>query len=232
MSDRSPTPKRKKPAVRKAAPAATSGKAAARRTTEAPKPKREIPVVGIVFGLIAIALVAAVLLTGSSSSEAGEPTYEGEWLPFFENTQGDPAIGLDAPQITGADYDGNEVTIAPNGTPTVVLFLAHWCQFCQAEVPKVQSWLDSGGGVAGVQIISVATAINSARDNYPPSEWLELEGWTSPVIRDDTGNTLHQSYGAGGFPYWVFLNGDGTVAHRNSGQLDITTLQEIMLTLE
>jgi hypothetical protein len=83
-----------------------------------------------------------------------------------------------------------------------------------------------------VKIVSVATSINSARENYPPSEWLEREGWTTPVIKDDFDNTLHSAFGAGGFPYWVFLNGDGTVAARTTGQTDITTLQQIMLTLE
>ncbi|MFC2176898.1 TlpA family protein disulfide reductase [Actinomycetota bacterium] len=231
MSDRSPTPKRKKPA-RKPVPAAATGKAA-QRVAEAPKPKRDIPVVGIVFTLVALALVAAVLLTGNSGGgEAGEPTVEGEWLPFYERTDGDSAIGLAAPTITGADFDGNEVVLEPNGTPTAVVFLAHWCPHCQVEVPKVQSWLDAGGGVDGVEIISIATSINSARENYPPSEWLEREDWETPVIRDDTGNTLHSAFGGGGFPFWVFLNGDGTVAVRTTGELDLATLEQVMLTLE
>jgi len=231
MSDQRPTPKRKKPA-RKPAPATATNKST-QRAVEVPKAKREIPVVGIAFSLIAIALVAAVLLTGNAGGgEAGEPTAEGEWLPFFERSDGDAAIGLAAPTIAGLDFAGSEVALEPDGTPTALVFLAHWCPHCQVEVPRVQSWLDSGGGVEGVQIVSVATSINSARENYPPSEWLEREGWTSPVIRDDTDNTLHSSFGAGGFPYWVFLNGDGTVAVRTSGELDIATLEQIMLTLE
>ncbi len=231
MSDRPPARKRKK-RVQKPAAGAQAARSA-QRVVEAPKPKREIPVVGIAFGLIAVALVAAVLFTGNTgvANEAGEPSTEGEWLPVYQRTDGDPAVGLPAPKITGMDYDGNEVVFAPDGTPTAVVFLAHWCPHCQVEVPKVQSWLDAGGGVAGVEIMSVTTSINSARDNYPPSEWLEREGWTSPVIRDDTDSTIHSAFGAGGFPYWVFLNGDGTVAARTSGQLDIPTLEQIMLTL-
>jgi thiol-disulfide isomerase/thioredoxin len=231
MSNRNPAPRRKKPARQGSAAAAPAR--SKQRAVEAPKPKREIPVVGIAFSLIAIALVAAVLLTGSAGGgEAGEPTFEGEVLPFFESTANDAAVGLQAPTIAGLDFEGNDVVLEPDGTPTALVFLAHWCPHCQVEVPRVQSWLDSGGGVDGVQIFSVATSINSARENYPPSEWLEREGWTSPVIRDDTGNTLHSSFGAGGFPYWVFLNGDGTVAARTTGELDIATLEQIMLTLE
>ena len=231
MSDRKPTPRRKKPAT-KAAPEAAPSKSV-QRIAEAPKPKRQIPVVGLTFGVIALLLVAAVLLTGSAGDiEVGEPTFEGEPLPLFESTANDAAVGRQAPTIAGLDFAGNEVVLEPSGTPTVLIFLAHWCPHCQVEVPRVQSWLDSGGGVDGVQIVSVATSINSARENYPPSEWLAREGWTSPVIRDDTENTLHQSFGSGGFPYWVFLNGDGTVAARSTGQLDIATLEQLMLTLE
>jgi thiol-disulfide isomerase/thioredoxin len=230
MSGRSSTPKRKKPAG-KAAPAAAAARSK-QRVVEAPKPKRDIPIVGIAFGLIAVALVAAVLLTGNTRTEAGEPTYAGEWLPFYDRTEGDLAVGLSAPTARGSGFDGNEVVIEANGTPTAVVFLAHWCPHCQAEVPRVQAWLDSGGGVDGVEIVSVATDINSSRANYPPSEWLEREGWTAPVIRDDTDNTLHKSFGAGGFPYWVFLNGDGTVSARTTGQLNIAELEQRLLALE
>ena len=74
----------------------------------------------------------------------------------------------------------------------------------------------------------MATATNSAQDNYPPSEWLEREGWEPPVMVDDSDNSAHIAYGAGGFPYWVFLNADGTVAARSAGELDIATLEGFM----
>ena len=74
--------------------------------------------------------------------------------------------------------------------------------------------------------------MNSGRGNFPPSSWLEGEGWTVPTIRDDQQNTVLLSYGAGGFPYWVFTNADGTVAVRTSGQLTIDQLTTILNTLE
>ena len=143
----------------------------------------------------------------------------------------DPAIGLVAPEITGQDFDDGTVAVAHDGTPKAIVFLAHWCQHCQAEVPRVQAWLDAGGGVEGVEIVSVTTSANSGQPNWPPSEWLERENWTSPNIRDDADSSALQAYGGSSFPYWVFLNGDGTVAHRQAGQTDIATLQAIMTTL-
>ena len=57
------------------------------------------------------------------------------------------------------------------------------------------------------------------------------EGWTAPVIRDDQASTVMTSYGGSSVPYWVFLNGDGTVAFRLGGETDVSTLQLVMETL-
>ena len=75
------------------------------------------------------------------------------------------------------------------------------------------------------EILSVATAIDPRRTNFPPSEWLEDEQWPAPVLRDDEASTVLRSYGAGGFPYWVFLDGDGRVVARQSGRMPIGQLE-------
>jgi thiol-disulfide isomerase/thioredoxin len=226
------------PSNKPTAPAPSSGgdkqaKKPSRSVVEPPKKSRNIPVVGIAFGVIAILLVAAVTLGGNTGpgGSLGEPTVDGNPLTPFRATAGDDAIGLQAPVITGEDFNGEAVTIGQPGNPTAVAFLAHWCSHCQAEVPRVQAWLDGGGGVDGVDILSVSTAVNSARGNYPPSEWLDREGWEAPVLLDDSNNLAHLSYGGGGFPYWVFLNADGTVAARSAGELDIATLEAFMQTI-
>ncbi|MCP3973929.1 MAG: TlpA family protein disulfide reductase [bacterium] len=235
MSGRPSAPKRKMPAKKPTQTAAKASKAngdgkTTRRVVEAPKPRRNIPIVGIAFGVIALLLVAAVVLTGDvgPGSETGEPTVQGDFLPLFSSPQGDPAVGLPAPTLTGESIDGETISVGPTGSPTAIVFLAHWCAHCQVEVPRVQQWLDAGGGVDGVEILSVSTSINSARGNYPPSEWLSNAGWEADVLKDSTDNTAHSAYGGGGFPYWVFLNADGTVASRSSGELDIATLEAFM----
>jgi thiol-disulfide isomerase/thioredoxin len=190
------------------------------------------PILLIVFGVIAVALVAAIVLSSDepvgSAGEYGEPTVTGAHLEPFGDAPTlaqDPAVGMMAPEVTGQDFDGTTVSIAADGTPRVVLFLAHWCTHCQAEVPRVQEWLDAGGGVDGVEIVSVTTSANSGADNWPPSEWLDREGWTSPNIRDDQASSVLEAYGGSSFPFWVFVNGDGTVAVRLAGEIDISTLE-------
>ena len=199
----------------------------------AKKRTRKFPVLPVVLGVIAAALVAAIVFgTSEPGAEYGEPTVEGVLPPLPATTPTDTsATGFAAPSVQGEDFDGNAIAIANDGRAKAIVFLAHWCQHCQAEVPRVQAWLDSGGGVEGVDMYSVATAMDSTRDNFPASDWLDREGWTVPVIRDDADNTVLRSYGAGGFPYWVFVRPDGTVALRTVGQTTIPNLRQFMQAL-
>ncbi|MGI9667548.1 MAG: TlpA family protein disulfide reductase [Acidimicrobiia bacterium] len=189
-------------------------------------------IIGVVGGVVVLLLVAAVMFGNSEvGAEYGEVTIEGEALPLMpQSTPLDQtATGLTPPSLQGFNFSGDTVTIDySDGRAKAVAFLAHWCPHCQEEVPRVQAWLDATGGDPDVDMYSVSTSMNSGRDNYPPSEWLEREGWTVPVIRDDQENSALISHGAGGFPFWVFTNSDGTVAARTAGQLTIEQLEAIL----
>ncbi len=192
-------------------------------------------IIAVVGGLVVLLLVAAVMFGNEEvGAEYGSPEIVGTSLSQFPGTEpiDFSATGQTAPDILGADYDGNAVDLTNDGTAKGIVFLAHWCGHCQQEVPRVQEWLDNGGGVDGVDLYSVSTAANSGRDNHPASEWLEREGWTVPVIVDDQDSTALHAYGGRSFPYWVFLNADGTVAVRTAGQLTIEQLEEILNNLE
>jgi hypothetical protein len=49
-----------------------------------------------------------------------------------------------------------------------------------------------------------------------------------PVIRDDSSDSIHTAYGSGGFPFWVFVNSDGSVALRVAGATTVENLESIM----
>ena len=192
---------------------------------------RNTIIFAIIGGAVVAILIAAVLF-GGSTEETGDPQVNGA-LPSMQtaSSSGDPAAGQPAPEVVGEDFDGSEVRIENDGTAKAIVFLAHWCPHCQREVPAVQSWVNATGGVEGVEIYSVATAINSARGNYPPSDWLESEGWTAPVVKDSSSSSVLAAYGNGGFPFWVFTNSDGSVALRVEGEIPIESLQAIMESL-
>lgn len=192
-------------------------------------------IIGVVGGLVVLLLIVAVFLGDEEvGAEYGEPEISGTALTLFPNSESIDftAAGQVAPDVFGKNYDDSVVTITNDGRAKAIVFLAHWCPHCQEEVPRVQAWLDGGGGVEGVDMYSVSSAINSGRSNYPGSTWLENENWTVPVVVDDKDNSVLTAYGSGGFPYWVFLNADGTVAVRTAGQLSIAQLEEILNTLE
>ncbi len=180
-------------------------------------------------GVLIVALLVGAVLFGGSTEQTGSPEVSGILPPMPASVRADQtATGSEAPTVVGADFDGNEVSIQNDGRPKAIVFLAHWCPHCQAEVPSVQAWLDATGGVEGVDMYSVATAVNSSRGNYPPSDWLSNEGWSVPVIRDDANSSVLVAHGNGGFPFWVFTNSDGTVALRIAGELPIADLEQIM----
>ncbi len=216
--------------------------AARARERSSSSSKYLLPILG--GGLILVAAVAAIVLTSGSGdgepastpppsastgpvASEGAPVIAGTSLPVFETTAGDPAIGLAIPTVQGTDFDGQPVSIEANGRPKVILFLAHWCNHCQTEVPLVQEWLDAGGAPEDVDLISVATSIDQSLPNYPPEDWLDREGWTLPVIVDRAG-TVSTAYGLSAFPFWVFVGADGTVTGRLTGELPIADLETIM----
>lgn len=194
-------------------------------------------IIGGVGALMVLLLVAVVLFgttdTSGIANETAEVTIDGVSLPLMPQSspQDTTANGLIAPDVTGSNFGGTTVSITNDGRAKGIVFVAHWCPHCQEEVPRVQEWIDGGGSVEGVDLYSVNTSVRSTQANYPPSDWLEREGWTVPVIRDDEDGSTHLAYGGGGFPYWVFLSSDGTVALRTSGQLQLDQLVGILESL-
>ncbi len=131
----------------------------------------------------------------------------------------DSAIGQVAPSLTGVDFDGEPVTIGNDGRPKAIYFLAHWCPHCQVELPTIQSLIDAGEQPEGIDVYAVSTSVAADRGNFPPQAWFETEGWTSPVLLDDDRSSAVINFGAGGFPYAVFLDGDHRVLTRTAGEM-------------
>lgn len=138
----------------------------------------------------------------------------------------DPALGKVAPTILGRDTDGNPIKLDPtDGGPTMVVFLAHWCPHCNAEIPELNELRDDGRFPENLRIIGVSTAAAPDRPNWPPSEWLRKMDWTYPAIADGLEFSATaivpiaaQAYGVDGFPFTALLDADGKVVARWSGE--------------
>lgn len=192
-------------------------------------------VLGGILGLGLIVLIAISAVSGSSTSVEdtfGVVTVEGEDLPVFSGDTGsDVAPGMEAPTVTGEDFDGSEVTIAPDGRAKVILFLAHWCPHCQNEAPRVQAWLDAGLQPDNVDFYSVSTQVARLQGNWPPEKWLVDDvGWTAPVIQDDEGSSAARAFGMAGTPFWVVLDADHNVVARVSGEIGDAGVEALFAT--
>jgi thiol-disulfide isomerase/thioredoxin len=149
----------------------------------------------------------------------------GDPLPAGTNSPDDPAIGLPAPTLVGYDLDGDPIRIDPSADgPMMLVFLAHWCSHCNAEVPRLNQLRDEGRFPDGLEIVAVATGSRPDAPNWPPTDWLEdTMDWTYPTMLDgidmDAGSYIaYDAYGVEGFPTIVLIDEDGNVATRWSGE--------------
>ena len=195
----------------------------------------------IVGAIIAIiiggAAIVAISSSGSESntsssniSEFSDITVTGDALPGFDSASTDASIGMTAPIVSGKGFTGTEITTDGAGTPTLLVFLAHWCQFCQREVPLLVQWEKDGLTPTGVDVIAVATGTDPANPNFPPSEWLAREEFPAlwPVIADSADKKAANAFGLSGYPFFVLVDAQGKVFTRLSGEIPMDELTAII----
>jgi cytochrome c biogenesis protein CcmG, thiol:disulfide interchange protein DsbE len=208
-----------------------------RKAQEPSKPRWLVP--AVVIGVVAIAAIIAIALAGRSNSNNAADTsglqqiqpvdVSGTPLPQFGgDTANDSAVGTTIPTVTGKSFDGTPVTIQPTGTPQMLMFVAHWCPHCQREVPLVSDWLKNGGLPAGVQLTTVATGTSADAPNYPPSAWLQKNNWPSPIMADSANSDAAKAFGLPSYPYFVWVDGQGKVVARASGELTTDQIESVV----
>ncbi len=218
------------------------------RIPEPPAPKRNL--MWLWIGIAAVVLIAGVVAVVTSGEDealsvgsvpttvAGETPDTGSAAPGVEPAEvwpvtvsgtplaalvdpsNDPAVGTDAPALSGYTFDGTPMEVDYSKGPTLLVFVAHWCSHCNREVPVLNEWRDSGDVPADLQVIAVTTAVEPSRENYPPSEWIfDDMGWTWPVLADSQASDAALAMGVSGFPYSIIIGSDGKVLGRISGEL-------------
>lgn len=195
---------------------------------------RRLPIALIAGVALAAGLVAVIVVTMGSASEAvevGSPVVTGEALPPFESIESETGLGLTIPEVTGADFAGTPASIIRDGRPKVIVFFAHWCSVCRQEMPLIADWLPGAGLPTGLDIVAVSTGVDKNQVNYPPSAWFEAEGWTAPLIADDETGSVARAFGLTAYPYFVFVDAEGRVALRLIGAITTDTLAAVIAEL-
>ncbi len=169
--------------------------------------------------------------------EAGEfqpVTFTGEALPTLADSVpasgDDPAVGMTAPVLSGYNAAGTAVTIKAAGQPVLLVFLAHWCPHCNAEIPRLIEWKESGDMPGSMQVIGITTGSRDDQPNWPPSQWLVDKEWPWPSMADSQEQDAALAMGVSGYPGLVLLDGDGKVLARRSGEASISELNDWIAT--
>jgi thiol-disulfide isomerase/thioredoxin len=219
-------------------PSATSG-----RASTPTRPRKDVPrrgrrrsprsakgtaiTVGVVVLFAGLVYAAFGLNAGDAvpiEEVAGSPEVAGTELPPLAGDGTDAAVGQPAPVVTGNGFDGRAASIG-EGTELVV-FLASWCSYCQAELPELVDWLEAGELPSGVELTAVVTGLDPVAPNWPPQDWIAREGYRGDLIVDDADGSVARAYGMSGTPFWVAID-DGEVVHRAAGLQGMDTVGQL-----
>ncbi len=201
--------------------------------------------------VVVAAIVGVVIATGGDDEAASNGTTEtttgglaglpvsqpvtvtGDALPDFTDAKPDPAVGLTAPVVDGLNFNSQPIKVDAADGAYMLVFLAHWCPHCNAEVPRLIDWKNSGAVPEELRVIGVATAVSETSVNFPPAQWFSDKGWPWPVLVDEAAGDgaagkAAKAYGATGWPYFVIVGADGKVKVRVSGEVEVGDLQKIV----
>ena len=176
---------------------------------------------------------ARLQLAESSPAPSENQSLIAQDLPRYPDSGQDTALGLQLGTVTGAWYpDGRIQSIDPaDGIARAWVVWAHWCPYCQKELPIVTSWYEANASDnPHLQIVSITTAIDDSASN-PLLPYLEAQNFPFPVIVDTSGS-LSAQFGVSAFPFWVFTGPDGTVLGRTAGLLPAEQLAAFFEQLE
>ena len=137
---------------------------------------------------------------------------------------------IPAPDFTLTDQYGETHTLSDYQGQTVFLnFWATWCGPCKMEMPDIQAlyeeWDENAGdlvvlGVAGPGIGREGSAEDIAA-------FLEENGYTYPVVMDDTGMLFYQ-YGISAYPTTFMIDPEGNVFGYVQGAVSREIMDDIV----
>jgi thiol-disulfide isomerase/thioredoxin len=165
---------------------------AQRRATRRRKKKTEIDPRLIIFGSIALIILAVglMIVTRDDNSTAAQTT--------------DTASVKMVPDFTLAGLDGSPISLSDfRGHYVLLNFWATWCPPCQAELPELQAYYTAYRSKGFVLL-----GIDVQEDPTTVSAFLQQRGFDYPVGVDVTG-AVHASFGTNSLPLSVLVGPNG-----------------------
>ena len=180
-----------------------------------------------------ISTATAIAATPNDTGVSPAPAVPAGFLPRFTNGTTDTALGLKMSAVEATEaYSQEALAIDPaDGTKRVWLIWAHWCPYCQQELPELSAWYpENADRFPNSELLTVTSSMDPARGN-PLDEYLETEQFPFPVLVDED-TKLAAQFGVSAFPFWVVTNGDGTVLYRTAGLIGPDAVEQLFTQLE
>jgi thiol-disulfide isomerase/thioredoxin len=164
---------------------------------------------------------------GVQPAEYQKVSATGGLLAPLPESGADTETGKSVAVLKGYDLQGRPVTIDPagEGKATLVVFLAHWCQFCNREIPVLNKWRESGEVPTGLRVVGVTTGSKADQANWPPSKWMTAMKWPFEVMADSEEQGAAAAYGVAGYPFMAFVGANGKITARTSGEVPVEQIQ-------
>ena len=173
--------------------------------------------------------LSADLAAVSGTTTQEESSAEQEDAGGAQEESGEIPV-VPAPDFTLTDQYGETHTLSDYQGQTVFLnFWATWCGPCKMEMPDIQAlyeeWDENAGdlvvlGVAGPGIGQEGSAEDIAA-------FLEENGYTYPVVMDDTGALFYQ-YGISAYPTTFMIDTEGNVFGYVQGAVSREVMDDIV----
>lgn len=203
--------------------------------TRAALTELQVDVRGIDVQVDDVAEAVDTLRTGALSGDAGAAQSNAisvapGSLPPFTDPRSDLAVlneyvlgDLSAVEY----YTDAEATISPSdGTARVWLVWAHWCPYCQQELPELAAWWPTNAGrFPNTELVTVTTSMDETRGN-PLTPYLDSSQFPFPVLVDPDLRLATQ-FGTSAFPFWIVTDGNGQVVLRVAGAIGIEAVESI-----
>ena len=174
--------------------------------------------------------ISADLAASGTTAVQEEPAAEQEAPSGSAQEESGEIPEIPAPDFTLTDQFGETHTLSDYRGQTVFLnFWATWCGPCKMEMPDIQAlyedWDENAGdlvvlGVAGPNIGQEGSAEDIAA-------FLEENGYTYPVVMDDTGALFYQ-YGISAYPTTFMIDPEGNVFGYVQGAVSREIMDDII----
>lgn len=183
--------------------------------------RRMTTLLTVVLGLALAAGVIAVAVTFQGSARRTPACGATEAEPGFPGRSGNESCRLPALELARLDSDGTLDLAEMRGTPMVVNFWATWCEPCVREMPML-------GGAARDLTDKVTFVGVNVQDRAAQARDLAARtGVDYPLLSDPQG-ALYQAIQGSGMPTTLFINADGVVVYRRTGEVDRASFAKLL----